>query len=486
MTKRLDFLNFGDFQIDVANQLLLRNGQPVALTPKAFDTLHVLVRHPGQVLSKEQLLGHIWPDSFVSEATLSQNIYLLRKIIEGAGGRRWIKTVPRRGYRFEGDVEEVVALAKPSPADVDPPAVVKGGEAAAPKALAVLPFRCLPEDEEARFLGLGMTDAMITSLSNVRQLSVRPTGAILRYVDQPDVDPAAVGRELGVEGVLDGSIQRRGHQLRVTVQLISVERGVPLWADSLGGAYDDLFEAQEGMARDLVARLRLRLTTREASSLSRRPTQNLEAHRLYVRGRYTWNRRTALDLQEAIDLFRRAVALDPTYGRAYSGLADALILLPFYGSARPLDAFRQAREAARRALQLEEELAEAHTSLAYTDFVYTRDWMAAEQGFRRALELDGRYPTAYHWYAFLLSALGRHEEAIEVGMRAQRLDPLSLVISSDLALIMYFARRFEESLDQLQSVIEVAPSFGYAHFGLSMCRSALGLHAGATAAARED
>lgn len=473
----VEYLHFGDFQIDVRNGLLLRRGEPVSLTPKAFETLFALVRSAGNVLSKEELLEQVWPDSFVSEATLSQNIYLLRKVLGQRDGRPWIKTLPRRGYRFEGDVEAIAAGQG-----------AEGGaapeEPAPPRALAVLPFRCLADDEET-FLGLGMADAIITSLSNVRQLSVRPTSAILRYVDQDPLDAAAVGRELGADGVLEGSIQRSGKHLRVTVQLIHVGRGVPLWAESLGGAYGDLFAAQDGIARDLVDRLCLRLTRQEASGLSRRPAQNLEAHRFYVRGRYTWNRRTAGDLQQAIDLFRRAVALDPTFGRAYSGLADALILLPFYGSARPLDAFRQAKEAARRALQLEEGLAEAHTSHAYTDFVYSRDWAAAERGFLRALELDANYATAHHWYAFLLSALGRHDEAIELAADAQRLDPLSLVISSDLGLIMYFARRFEASREHLRSLIDVAPSFGYAHFGLSMCHSALGAHKEAVAAARE-
>ncbi|MEM1182762.1 MAG: winged helix-turn-helix domain-containing protein [Acidobacteriota bacterium] len=474
----LEALRFGDFQIDVGNQLLLRHGEPVSLTPKAFETLYALVQRAGHVLSKEELLERVWPDSFVSEATLSQNIYLLRKVLGQRDGRPWIKTLPRRGYRFEGNVEAMRA---------DPEAKIgaKTEEAAPPRDLAVLPFRRLADDEETFFLGLGMADAIITSLSNVRQLSVRPTSAILRYVDEDNLDAAEVGRELGVDGVLEGSIQRSGKNLRVTVQLIHVGRGVPLWAESLGGAYGDLFAAQDGIARDLVDRLRLRLTRREASGLSRRPAQNLEAHRFYVRGRYTWNRRTAGDLQQAIDLFRRAVALDPTFGRAYSGLADALILLPFYGSARPLDAFRQAREAARRALQLEEGLAEAHTSHAYTDFVYSRDWAAAERGFLRALELDANYATAHHWYAFLLSALGRHDEAIELAVDAQRLDPLSLVISSDLGLIMYFARRFEESREHLRGVLEVAPGFGYAHFGLCMCHSALGDHGDAIAAARE-
>ncbi|MEM1206085.1 MAG: winged helix-turn-helix domain-containing protein [Acidobacteriota bacterium] len=480
------FLDFGDFRLDLANRLLYRAGEPVDLTPKAFDTLLVLVRRAGQVVPKDALIEEIWPSSFVSEATLSQNIYILRRLLDPEDTRRWIRTLPRRGYRFEG---EVVAV------DGDPaaPAGLPEGASAASvgiadiRSLAVLPLRPLRQDEEGVFLGLGIADAVITSLSNLRQLSVRATSAILRYADGVEGgggDVAAIGRDLGVEGVLEGTVQRSGSRLRVTLQLISVASGVPCWAESFRGDYDDLFVAQDAVAREVVRRLRLTLTQGEASSFARPPTESLEAYRTYVRGRYSWNRRSAADLRRAIELFRQAVSEDPTYARAYSGLADALILLPFYGSARPTDAFRQAREAARRALELDDRLAEARTSLAYTDFIYSRDWPAAESGFLRSLEQDPSYPTACHWYAFMLTALGRHGEAIEMAGRAHHLDPLSLVISTDLALAYYFARRFEEAQAHLAGVVEVAPDFGYAHFALALCSSQMGRHDDAVEAGR--
>ncbi len=267
------------------------------------------------------------------------------------------------------------------------------------------------------------------------------------------------------------------------MQLISVAQGVPCWAESFQGAFEDLFAAQDAIAREVVSRLRVTLSQQEETNLGQRPARSLEAYRTYVRGRYFWNRRTAADLQRSIERFREAVALDPDYAAAYSGLADALILLPFYGTARPIDCFRQARDASRRALAIDEHLVEAHTSLGYTEFVYSHDWEAAEASFRRAMDCGASYPTARHWYGFLLSALGRHEEAVRLLTLAHDLDPLSLVISSDLAMAYYFSRQIDEAIDQLASVLEVAPHFGYAHFGLALCLSEVGNHRAAIEAA---
>ncbi len=489
MAQPVAFLEFGDFCIDVANRLLLRGDTEVALTPKAFDTLLALVEQRHRVVYKKDLLEAVWPETYVSEATLTQNVYVLRKALDTGDGKRWIQTVTRRGYRFEGKVTAVAADAPADPAAVSADRHrldARAQEIDAIRSLAVLPLHPLAAGDEDALLGLGLADAVITSLSNVRQLAVRATSAILRYVDVIERDPVAIGRELAVDGVLEGTVQHLGTRLRVTLQLVSVARGVACWAESFQGAYNDLFAAQEAIAREVVARLRVTLTRQEHVRLTKRPTHSLEAHRTYIRGRYFWNRRTAADLRRSIQLFRETVALDPDYARAYSGLADALILLPFYGTVQPAESFRQAREAARRAVELDASLAEAHTSLAYTDFVYSRDWQAAENGFRHAMACGSDYPTAYHWYAFMLTALGRHDEAIELATRAHELEPLSLVISTDLAMAHYFARRTEEAVDQLGDVLEVAPSFGYAHFALAFGLSELGRHPLAIAAARKS
>ncbi|MCH9647877.1 MAG: winged helix-turn-helix domain-containing protein [Deltaproteobacteria bacterium] len=490
MTEPARFLDFGVFSFDVIDRLLLRSGEAVALTPKALDTLWVLLeRRPG-VVSKQDLIEAVWPQAFVTEATLTQNIYTLRKALDVGDGQRWIQTVARRGYRFEGPVTEVVASARKrrGAEGQDGPEVEQGtissaSDLVAIRSLAVLPLQSFSVTGGDEFLGLGLADAVITSLSNVRQLTVRATSSILRYVDATDLDPVATGRDLAVDGVLEGTVQRHGDHIRVTLQLISVARGVPCWAESFQGAFEDLFAAQDAISRELVARLQVTLSQQEKTNLGQRPARSLEAYRTYVRGRYFWNRRTAADLQRSIELFRQAVAQDPDYAAAYSGLADALILLPFYGTARPIDCFRQARDASLRALALDDHLAEAHTSLAYTEFVYSHDWPVAEESFRRAMDCSSSYPTARHWYGFLLSALGRHEEAIRLLTLAHDLEPLSLVISTDLAMANYFARQIDEAINQLASVLEVAPHFGYAHFGLALCLSEVGNHRGAIEAA---
>lgn len=469
MTSPPAYLSFGAFRLDVANRLLLRGNEPIALTPKAFDTLMVLVDARHRVVPKDELIETVWPGTFVSEATLTQNIYTLRKTLGADTDGPFIRTVPRRGYRFSATVTVEPAGEDPSePSSSEVSGSAGRDRAESIRSLAVLPLRPLVSDEDNRLLGLGLADAVITSLSNVRQLAVRATSSIMGFVDAAARDPVVIGRELRVDGVLEGTVQRIGSQLRVTLQLVSVERGVACWAETFQGSFRDLFAAQDAIAVEVVTRLRVRLTHREEARLTQRPTHNLEAYRTYVRGRFFWNQRTAADLRRAIERFREAAALDPDYGRAYAGLADALILLPFYGAARPRDSFRQARDAARRAIELDPDLAEAHTSLAYTDFVYSHDWQAAECGFRRALQHGTHYPTAHHWYAFLLTALGRHDEAIQLAHRALELDPLSLVISSDLAMAYYFARSNDDAISHLTSVLEVTPTFGYAHFALAL------------------
>ena len=478
------FLDFDSFRIDVRNRLLLSDGEVVALTPKAFDTLRVLVERRGEVVTKEELIQAVWSDAFITEATLTQNIYTLRKVLAAAGSGELVQTVPRRGYRFVGEVVEVADLPE-SPRQTDPAVEPRDSPGAGIRSLAVLPLVPLAGDEEIVFLGLGLADAVIASLSHVHRLTVRATSSIMRYVDQPVRDPVEIGRALEVDGVLEGTIQRSGARLRVTVQLVSVARGAACWAESFQGLYDDLFEAQDAIAQAVVAGLRLTLSTREEQQLAHHATDNTEACRAYARGRYAWNKRTAADLQRSIEHFQTAAKLDPSYARAYAGLADALILLPFYGAAEPRVAFAEARRAARQAAELDNNLAEAHTSLAYTDFVYSRRWRTAEERFLRALRLNPHYPTAHHWYAFLLTALGRHDEAIELSNRALRLEPLSMVIHTDLAMAYYFARRYDEAVSELSSVLEGDPDFGYARFGLALSWSALGQHTAAVSEARQ-
>ena len=463
----------GPFRIDVPGRLLTRDGAVVSLTPKAFDTLLVLVERQGQVVTKQQLLEAVWPDTFVGEATLTQNVYTLRKVLSAHGEECQIETLPRRGYRLTTPVR--VPVAETASAATASEEV---------ESVAVLPFQVLGMDRDCELLGLGMADVLITGLSRLPRLIVRPTSAVVRYAERP-VEATAVARELGVDAVLEGTVQRIGTRTRVTAQLVGCD-AQPLWAKKFDAIGEDPFYIQDAVSTQVEEALHLELArgVRARPNASKlRGTRHREAYQAYLRGRFFWNRRTEEGLVKALGYFRQATDRDAAFAQAFAGLADAYVLLPFYGARPPKEVFPEARAAAIRALEIDGELAEAHTSLAYTQFIYERHWQEAEDGFRRAIELSPGYPTAHHWYGFLLAAMGRHDEARREALRSQELDPLSLVINTDLGLVHYFARRYDKAVEQFHRTLELDPGFAYAHFGLGLAYEQLGRHEQAVQAA---
>jgi TolB-like protein/Tfp pilus assembly protein PilF len=457
-------LEFGAFRLDFANRLLLRGAAPVALTPKTFDLLALLAERAGELVTKDEILERIWPDTFVEEGNLTQTVYMLRRALGGEGGLgESVETVPRRGYRFTAPVRELTTEATPAGGRGHRTA---GSGAARPVAsIAVLPFEPLAAGPDDEYLGLGMADAVITRLSNLRRLRVRPTSAVRHYTGRSR-DAAAAGRELQVDSVLDGTLQRAGERIRVNVQLVDVREEAPLWAAQFDAMATDLFELQDSISRQLVAELSLKLSRREKERLTHRSTLDPAAYQAYIKGWYFWNKRTAEGLDKAVECFEEALGRDAAFAQAYAGLADCYLLMPLYANLPSTEAFPRANAAALRALDLDPTLAEAHTSLAYVRFFYDRDWTAAEASFRRAIALSPGYPTAHHWYAYYLAAMGRHQEAAERGRRALALDPLSLVINTDLGFVLYFARRYDEAVAQLRTALELDPGFAYGHFAL--------------------
>jgi DNA-binding winged helix-turn-helix (wHTH) protein/tetratricopeptide (TPR) repeat protein len=443
---------FGPFFLDRPNRMLLRDDEPVPLTPKAFETLLALVERASQVVTKDELLNLVWPDTFVEEATLTQNIYTLRKALGDDGDGAMIETIPRRGYRFVAAVQtaKIAAAALPS---VTP--------------IAVLPFRTLGYHDHSELLALGMADALITRLSNLRRLAVRPTSAVMTFLGTTE-DSLSLGRRLGVEAILEGTIQFAGTRLRATVQLISVEDGTFLWAEKFDSVFSDIFTVQDAISQQVAETFQLRLTQREERGLRQSPTGDAESYEAYLQGRYHWNKRSRDSLRRAIACFQRAADLDPTSARAFAGLADSYVLLPLYGDAAPMEVFPMAREAASRALGLNGELAEAHTSLAYTRFIHDWQWHEAEAGFLKALALNDHYATAHQWYGFFLAAQGRFQEALVHARRAQQLDPLSLPIGADLGFVLYFSRQFDRAIERFRHTLELDPEFAYGHFGLAL------------------
>jgi len=342
--------------------------------------------------------------------------------------------------------------------------------------IAVLPFKTIGEGDE--HLGLGVADTLISRLSRIRQISVRPISAVHGFTGLGQ-DPVAAGRALGVDAVLDGRVQRADGRIRVTVELRSVQDGRVLWTETLDEHSDDIFKLQDAIAARVVGSLPVALTGEERALVAKRDTTNPEAYEAYLKGRFFWNKRTQDGFAKALVHFRQAILLDPNYAHAYAGLAHCYVL-----GADPLpikDHTRRLKETVGRALELDDTLSEAHAALAYYIGAIEWDWPGAEKGFRRALELNPGYATAHHWYAYHLAAMGRLEEAIAAIRRSQELDPLSLIVNTDVGHILYFAGRFDEAIAQYRHVLDMDANFAVAHLRLSEAFIAKGMYREAVA-----
>jgi serine/threonine-protein kinase len=456
---------FGPFRFDLRKRVLWRAGELVAAPPKALDLLAVLVEQHDQLVTKDELLRRAWPDTFVSEANLSVNVAILRRALgTQADGKPWIQTVPRKGYRFVG---RVVSLAPP-----------------ARRAIAVLPFRFIAaSSEEDEALGLGMADALITRLGGSPGLVVRPTSAVQKYTG-PGVDPLAAGRELKVDAVLEGRLQRDGTRLRVSAQLLPTDGTPLLWAGQLEERQEELFALQDAVAERLAAALELRPDGERQRRLRRHHTESLEAYRGYARGRFFWARFTPASLWKAVLCFREALALDPGYALPYAGLADAYAYAGYAGLLPPREAWDLANAAATHARRLDDRLPEVHVSSAFVLMFRDWDWAGGEAALLRALELDPDSAGAHQWLGFFLQARGRLPEASRAIARAEELDPLSGPVASLRAFQHALEGDTEGQLLASQRMLELLPHEALAHRTLGHARLGAGDAAGAVAAFR--
>ncbi len=493
---------FGPFSIDTVNRLLLRDGKPVPLKPKVVDTLLMLVESMGRVVQKDELIAKLWPDRFVEEANLTQNIYVLRKVLDTSGdSESYIETIPRRGYRFAASVdvrpyeeastqEAVPAVSLPTPragifsqriliasllaigvlALIGYYLFAKRAHPAANgqiKSLAVLPFRPLTPESSDDYIGQGMADALITKLSNSRQIAVRSTSAVLHYSARNE-DPIIAGRQLGVDAVLEGKIQQSGDRLRVTVQLLRVADGATLWAEKFDEKRTDIFAVQDSISDQAARSLTLQLTGTERELMRKHYTENAEAYQAYLQGRYFWNKRNAEGFKKAVDFFQRAIEIDPDYAPAYGGLADCYMRLNESGVPMAQEAVPKARAAVLRALAIDDALAEAHATLAFIKFRHDWDFAAAEEEFKRSIQLNANYSEAHQWHAFYLLAVGRADEAEAEMKRAQELDPLSVSLSGNSALFLFFKHDFDRSVQRCLQTLEMEPTYNLARFTLGL------------------
>jgi|SRR5436853_695230 len=449
------YFEFGPFQLDSSERVLLRNGEPVAMTQKAFETLLVLVQNSGRLLQKDEMLDTIWPNTFVEECTLFQNIFALRKVLgETAGKHRYIETVPRRGYRFIARVSQTVVGESNRTEALEPAPDLKS--------IAVLPFQSLNSDKEDQYFGIGMADALITKLSNIRKVVVRPTSAVLKY-NGDEHSRITAGKDMKVDLVLEGRILRSADKVRVTAQLVDVVTGAPLWADKFDEYFTDIFALHDKISERVTDALTIQLTNDERERLAKPQIRNSEAHQLYLKGRYQWNRWTEEGFLKSIECFHKVIEIDPNCAIAYAGLSDAYSALAYHGYVSPIEAMPKSKASARRALQIDNRLAEASFSLASCFFLYDWDWLAAEKEFCRAIDLSPAYAIVYQGYGLFLTAMGRFDKAQEFFNRAIELDPVSLLINTSAGFHYYYSRRYDEALNQWQKSLEISNSFGLTH-----------------------
>ncbi|MFY9530335.1 MAG: tetratricopeptide repeat protein [Candidatus Acidiferrales bacterium] len=333
--------------------------------------------------------------------------------------------------------------------------------------VAVLPFVNASADPNTEYLSDGITESLINSLSQVPHLKVKSRDSVFRYKGK-ETDAQAVGRELGVRTIFKGRVTQRGNSLEISAELIDAQNDNHIWGQQYSRKPADIFALQEEIAKEITTTLRVRLSGEDEKRMAKGYTANPEAYQDYLKGRYWWNKRTEEGLNKGIEYFQQAITKDPTYALAYSGLADCYSLLPTYGFVPPKEAFPKAKEAALKALQLDETLAEAHASLGFIKTQYDWDWSGAEREFQRAIALNPAYPSAHQWYGQSLGQTGRLEEDITEYKRALELDPLSLVINRDLGRAFYFARQYDQAIEQLRKTLEMDPNFIYAHHSLGL------------------
>ncbi len=332
--------------------------------------------------------------------------------------------------------------------------------------IAVLPFANASGDPNAEYLSDGITENLINNLSQLPKLRVVPRSLAFAYKGR-ETDPRKAGRELNVRAVLMGRVAQRGETLNIQTELVDVAEVSQLWGQQYNRKLSDIIVIQEEISKAVSEKLRLRPTGEEQKRLTKRYTENPEAHQLYLKGRYLWNRRTAQTLQRAAAYFQQAIDKDPSYALAWAGLADCYALYSFYGARSPEEAFPKAKEAAAKALEIDDALAEAHASLAWIKTTYDWDWPGAEREFKRTIELNPNYATVHMWYAGgYLSAMGRLDEALAVIKRAEEMEPLSPIISSTVGVQLYDARQYDQAIEQLRRVIDTDANFPQAHLYL--------------------
>lgn len=484
---------FDDVAVDTQDFVVRKNGAALPIPPRGFDVLLLLIRNAGHVVEKRQIFDDVWKESFVSDNALTKVVKELRHALgDSAEDPKYIETIPKRGYRFIGALraeptsDTSIDASSPAAESVTTftnarwtliglvlliaitaawYAFNKDDKTKSPSTIAVLPFKPLNVESRDESLELGMAETLIFRLSNLRDVVVRPISSVRKFTD-PSVDPVKAGEELQTDAVLDGSIQRAGDRVRVTVRLVEVGSGAALWSEQFDESFTDIFRVQDSIAQRIAGVLALRLNRDEQEQLAKHMTNNPEAYELYLRGQFHWHRRDADWINQSITAYKQALEKDPNFALAYIGLADADMMLSGHRQATMMEAREKAAANIRRALEIDSRLAQAHNALAELKYQYEYDWRGAEEEFKTALDLNPNVAWIHQAYGWYLMSDARFDAANVEMERARQLDPSSLTVNAALGRLYYFSRQYDRAIQQYQNLIAQEPDDVSLHIAL--------------------
>jgi TolB-like protein/DNA-binding winged helix-turn-helix (wHTH) protein/tetratricopeptide (TPR) repeat protein len=495
---------FGPYRLELPTQRLLRNGEPVSLTPKAFQTLLALIERRDRVVDKGELMRVVWPDSFVEEANLTQTIFVLRRTLgDSPDGRPFIDTMPRRGYRFVADVRSEIpppptarrdAIWRSRSAWIAALVIAAGaiwfaatrmGQSGATspriESLVVLPFGNLSGGSEQDYLAESLNDALITDLSQIGGLRVISRTSAMAYKNTGKTVPQ-IARELNVDGVVEGTVQQLEGRVRLNLKLIHASTDRTVWAQTYERDPHGALDLHNQIARSIAGSTAVTLTPRETARLAEATRVDPKVYESYLKGRYFWNRRSEPDMRQAIAHFEDAIRRDPGYAPAHAGLADSFALYGSYGWALAGgNPWPRALASAEKALQLDPLLADGHTSRARIALNYELDWAKTGDGYRRALELNPGYANAHHWYGYYLLLTGHLKEAEGEMRRALELDPLSPIVNANIGMCFYVARQYDAAIAHWQKALEMHRNYALLHAYMTSAYVAKQMYAEAVA-----
>ena len=442
-------VRFGVLEVDFRAGELRKQGVKIKLQKQPLRVLQMLLTRPGEVVTRQELRKAIWPpDTIVDfDQGLHSAIKRLREALnDSAEAPRFIETLPGRGYRFIASIGSVVG----------------GGI----QSLAVLPLENLSRHPEQEYFADGMTEALITNLAKISALRVTSRTSAMQYKGVRNKSAREIAGKLGVDGIVEGTAVRSGERVRISAQLINAHTDTRVWAESYDRDLRDILALQSEVTRAIARKIQITLTPQEKLQLARTQSVSSDAYEAYLRGRYYWNKRTLEGVRKGAYYFQQAIDKDPIYAPAYAGLADSYVIQAYWGFASPKESAARAGTFARKALEIDDTLAEAHASLAFATHMYDWNFLRAEAEFQRSIELNPSYATARQWYALYLAMMGRWALAILEIRRALQLDPISPIIHVAFATMLIFARKWDESLEQSQRALALDPSFPQARWML--------------------